>query len=225
MQVHLTLQSSNSKTGKIPVSTTSKKSCPPTCPFSEGGCYALDYHLNMHWNKVTSGERGTNWDDFCTSISKFKPDTLWRHNQAGDLPGTDNLIDSEKLKQLVEANKGKNGFTYTHYPRNGENAIAIKHANSNGFTINASTESITEADQAYNEGYPTTVVLEGHSDAVSTFKTPSGNTVAICPAQLKDNVTCETCALCQKSERKVIVGFIAHGSSKAKVIKIIATKG
>jgi len=31
--------------------------------------------------------------------------------------------------------------------------------------------------------------------------------------------------LCQKSERKVIVGFIAHGSSKAKVIKIIATKG
>ena len=105
------------------------------------------------------------------------------------------------------------------------NAIAIKQANAQGFTINASTESIAEADQAFNEGYPTTVVLEGHSDALSTFKTPSGNTVAICPAQLKDNVTCETCALCQKSERKVIVGFIAHGSSKAKVIKILAVKG
>lgn len=225
MQVHLTLKSSNTKTGKIPVSTTSKHSCPDTCSFKEGGCYALDYHLNMHWNKVTSQERGTDWYTFCTTVSGFKPNQLWRHNQAGDLPGQNNLIDTVKLKALVQANQGKRGFTYTHYPRSGDNAIAIKQANAQGFTINASTESITEADQAYNEGYPTTVVLEGHSDAVSTFKTPLGNTVAICPAQLKDNVTCETCALCQKSERKVIVGFIAHGSSKAKVIKIIATKG
>lgn len=70
-------------------------------------CYALDYHLNMHWNKVTSGERGTNWEEFCTSISKFKPDTLWRHNQAGDLPGSNNLIDSgEKLKQLSRSEQG-----------------------------------------------------------------------------------------------------------------------
>jgi len=200
MQVHLTLKSSNTKTGKIPVSTTSKHSCPDTCSFKAGGCYALDYHLNMHWNKVTNEERGTDWDTFCNTVSGFKPNQLWRHNQAGDLPGQNNLIDTVKLKALVQANQGKRGFTYTHYPRSGQNAIAI-------------------------EGYPTTVVLEGHSDAVSTFKTPSGNTVAICPAQLKDNVTCETCALCQKSERKVIVGFIAHGSSKAKVIKIIATKG
>ena len=225
MQVHLTLKSSNTKTGKIPVSTTSKHSCPDTCSFKAGGCYALDYHLNMHWNKVTSEERGTDWSTFCTTVSGFKPNQLWRHNQAGDLPGQNNLIDSAKLKALVQANHGKRGFTYTHYPRVGQNAIAIKQANAQGFTINASTESVAEADQAYNEGYPTTVVLEGHSDSVSTFKTPSGNTVAICPAQLKDNVTCETCALCQKSERKVIVGFIAHGSSKAKVIKIIATKG
>jgi hypothetical protein len=225
MQVHLTLQSSNSKTGKIPVSTTSKQSCPPTCPFSEGGCYALDYHLNMHWNKVTSGERGTGWEDFCTSISKFKPDTLWRHNQAGDLPGSNNIIDTVKLDQLVQANKGKNGFTYTHYPRTGQNAVAIKQANSNGFTINASTETLADADQAYNEGYPTTVVIQERVSPSSTFKTPSGNTVAICPAQLKDDVSCKTCALCQKVDRKVIVGFIAHGTSKAKVIKILAVKG
>jgi hypothetical protein len=225
MQVHLTLKSSNTKTGKIPVSTTSKQSCPPICPFKEGGCYALDYHLNMHWDKVTRAERGTDWETFCKTISGFKPGQLWRHNQAGDLPGQNNLIDIAKLKTLVKANQGKAGFTYTHYPRAGKNAQAIKHANAQGFTINASTESIAEADIAYSEGYPTTVVLQGHSEAVSTFKTPSGNTVAICPAQLKDNVTCKSCALCQKAERKVIVGFIAHGASKAKVIKILAVKG
>lgn len=225
MQVHLTLKSSNSKTGAIPVSTTSKHSCPDTCSFKKGGCYALDYHLNMHWNKVTNEERGTNWQTFCNTIAGFKPDTLWRHNQAGDLPGQNNLIDTDKLQQLVEANSGKNGFTYTHYPLDqGNNLAAIKAANAAGFTINISTENIPAADQAYNLGLPSTVVLSS-DPGTSTFKTPAGNTIAVCPAQLKDDVSCKTCALCQKVDRKVIVGFIAHGSSKAKVIKILQVKG
>lgn len=225
MQVHLTLKSSNSKTGAIPVSTTSKHSCPDTCSFKKGGCYALDYHLNMHWNKVTNKERGTNWSEFCKTIAGFKPDTLWRHNQAGDLPGQNNLIDTDKLQQLVEANSGKHGFTYTHYPLDqGNNLAAIKAANAAGFTINISTENIPAADQAYNLGLPSTVVLSS-DPGTSTFKTPAGNTIAVCPAQLKDDVSCKTCALCQKVDRKVIVGFIAHGSSKAKVIKILQVKG
>lgn len=225
MQVHLTLKSSNTKTGAIPVSTTSKHSCPPICPFKEAGCYALDYHLNMHWNKVTNKERGTTWSEFCDTIAAFKPDTLWRHNQAGDLPGQNNLIDTDKLDQLVAANSGKNGFTYTHYPiENRANLAAIQSANAAGFTINISTQDLTAADNAYNLGLPTTVVLSSNPGA-STFKSPGGNTIAVCPAQLKDDVSCKTCQLCQKSKRKVIVGFIAHGSSKAKVIKILAVRG
>lgn len=225
MQVHLTLKSSNTKTGAIPVSTTEKNSCPDTCSFKKGGCYGLDYHLNMHWNKVSDKSRGTNWNEFCDAIAKFKPDTLWRHNQAGDLPGADNLIDAAKLDQLVQANSGKNGFTYTHYPiDNGSNLAAIKAANEAGFTINISTEDIKAADNAYNLGLPSTVVLSVKPSS-NTFKTPAGNTIAVCPAQLKDDVSCKTCQLCQKSARKVIVGFIAHGSSKAKVIKILQVKG
>lgn len=225
MQVHLTLKSSNTKTGAIPVSTTSKHSCPDTCSFKKGGCYALDYHLNMHWNKVTNEERGTDWKTFCNTIAGFKPGTLWRHNQAGDLPGQNNLIDTDKLQQLVTANSGKNGFTYTHYPIDqGSNLAAIKAANAAGFTINISTEDLKGADQVYNMGLPSTVVLS-KDPGTSTFKSPAGNTIAVCPAQLKDDVSCKTCQLCQKSERKVIVGFIAHGSSKAKVIKILQVKG
>jgi hypothetical protein len=224
MQVHLTLKSSNTKTGAIPVSTTEKNSCPDTCSFKKGGCYALDYHLNMHWNKVSDKSRGTNWDDFCKAIAGFKPDTLWRHNQAGDLPGQNNTIDIDKLQQLVTANQGKNGFTYTHYPiDNSINLAAIQSANAAGFTINISAESLEQADQAYNLGLPSTVVLSTNP-GTSTFKSPAGNTIAICPAQLKDDVSCKTCQLCQKSSRKAIVGFIAHGSSKAKIIKILAVK-
>ena len=225
MQVHLTLKSSNTKTGAIPVSTTEKNSCPPNCSFKDGGCYALDYHLNMHWNKVSDKSRGTNWQEFCEAIAGFKPGTLWRHNQAGDLPGSDNTIDTVKLDQLVQANQGKNGFTYTHYPiDNSSNLEAIKAANAAGFTINISAETLEAADQAFNLGLPSTVVLS-NNPGTSTFKSPAGNTIAICPAQLKDDISCKTCQLCQKSERKAIVGFIAHGSSKAKIIKILAVKG
>ena len=224
MQVHLTLKSSNTKTGAIPVSTTEKNSCPDICSFKKAGCYGLDYHLNMHWNKVSDKSRGSNWDDFCKAIAKFKPATLWRHNQAGDLPGSNNVIDTAKLDQLVAANTGKNGFTYTHYPiDNSSNLAAIQSANAAGFTINISTENLAAADQAYNLGLPSTVVISSKPEG-NTFKSPAGNTVAICPAQLKDDISCKTCALCQKADRKVIVGFIAHGSSKAKVIKILAVK-
>ena len=27
------------------------------------------------------------WGGFCDAVAKLAPDTLWRHNQAGDLPG------------------------------------------------------------------------------------------------------------------------------------------
>jgi hypothetical protein len=224
MQVHLTLKSSNTKTGAIPVSTTEKNSCPDICSFKKGGCYALDYHLNMHWDKVSQKSRGTNWNEFCNAIAGFKTGTLWRHNQAGDLPGQNNTIDTAKLDQLVQANQGKNGFTYTHYPiDNSNNLAAIQAANTAGFTINISTENLAAADQAFNLGLPSTVVLSTNP-GTSTFKSPAGNTIAICPAQLKDDISCKTCQLCQKSERKAIVGFIAHGSSKAKVIKILAVR-
>jgi hypothetical protein len=39
MNYHLTLESGNAKTGPIPVSTTDRASCPPTCPFYDKGCY------------------------------------------------------------------------------------------------------------------------------------------------------------------------------------------
>jgi hypothetical protein len=60
MNTALTLKSSNDKTGPIPVSTTSRVSCPATCPLAgDGGCYAdAGYYTRMHWDAVTAGTRG-----------------------------------------------------------------------------------------------------------------------------------------------------------------------
>ena len=222
MKVHLTLKSSNTKTGPIPVSTTEKASCPDRCSLKGNGCYASDYHLNMHWEKVSRGLRGTDWHGFVTQVSKFKPGQLWRHNQAGDLPSNNGkTIDWAKLDDLIQANQGKRGFTYTHYDWHGFNGSLIKQSNERGFTINTSTENLNDALASFKAGFPTTVILNpGEHQGKKTFE-HLGAKVAICPAQVSEDVTCSTCALCQKPDRRVIVGFLAHGASKNKVIKIL----
>ena len=222
MQVHLTLKSSNAKTGAIPVSTTSKASCPSTCPLKDDGCYANDYHLNMHWSKVTSGQRGTDWMSFTRTIASLPSGVFWRHNQAGDLPqdGT-GRIDGYLLGELVKANTGKRGFTYTHHePTLGENAKYIKGCNDFGFTVNLSANTLDHADSlaALNIA-PVAVVLP--ITQTSNTTTPQGRKVVVCPATQKDNVTCDSCRLCAVSDRKVIIGFPAHGTGAKKAEKAV----
>ena len=50
--------------------------------------------------------------------------------------------------------------------------------------------------------------------------TPKGRRVVVCPAQIKDGVTCSTCKLCSK-QRSFIVAFIAHGTQKKKVDEVL----
>lgn len=219
MNFHLTRKSSNIKTGKIPVSTTTAESCPPECPLKDNVCYAKFGKLGMHWRKVSDGERGGNLDAFCDQISALPDGQIWRHNQAGDLPGSGGKIDRQALDQIVKANKGKRGFTYTHYDpiKRRRNAAAIKAANQNGFTVNLSANNLAHADQlaALDIGPVVAVVPE---DSPNTMSTPEGRKAIKCPATYRDNVNCASCGLCQlqgsgKAQRVIIV-FPAHGSGK-----------
>ena len=106
MTVHLTLKSSNAKTGPIPVSTSSSDTCPRSCGQFET-CYAKSGPLAIHWKATSAAERGTGWATFCEAIAALPDGQLWRHNQAGDLPGTDGKIDTVKLRALIQANQGK----------------------------------------------------------------------------------------------------------------------
>lgn len=224
---HLSHVSGNAKTGPIPVSTTGKQSCPDACPLKVKGCYAAYGPAALHWRKVTEGERGMPWDDFCQQIKALPRGQLWRHNQAGDLPGNGETIDTEKMRQLVKANKGKRGFTYTHYPitdtENGNHAInasAIYNANQSGFTVNLSANNVTEADKLANLNIgPVVTILP--RDAENVSYTPAGRKVVACPAEKSDKVSCATCGLCQIANREYVIGFRAHGTA-AKTVDIIA---
>jgi len=217
--IQFTRKSRNSKTGDIPVTTTSEESCPHACPLKGNGCYAEGGPLAILWRKVTARKAGMAWDAAMSEIAALPQGTLWRHNQAGDLPGIGDDIDGFALIELIRANEGKRGFTYTHKPLAGGNDGAIAAANAMGFTVNLSANNLAHADElaASNAG-PVVVVLP--ADATRATVTPQGRRVAICPATISDNVTCKTCGLCAIANRKAIIGFPAHGASKRKASAI-----
>jgi hypothetical protein len=221
-QVALTIKSRNAKTGDIPVSTTTYDTCPPECPLQKNGCYAGNGPLALFWQKVTARKVGMMWDQFTAQVAALPAGILWRHNQAGDLPGANGVIDNKALAALVLANQGKKGFTYTHYDvlKSAANRKAVASANKKGFRINLSANNLSHADKlaALNIA-PVAVVLPSTVQGNVKVTTPQGRKVVVCPATYRDDVSCKTCGLCAMS-RGAIVGFPVHGvqSKKADAI-------
>ena len=225
MKYHITLKSSNQKTGRIPVTTTSEESCPTTCPLYGGACYAKQGHLSMHWKKVSDGSRSITEAEFFDVLESLPQGQLWRHNQAGDLPHNQGNIDSYFIYKLVHINQNKRGFTYTHHnvETNDNNARLIEYCNNNGFTVNLSANNLAHADILSDLGIaPVAVVLPSHQKKNTI--TPKGREVVVCPATIRDDVTCESCKLCSVSGKRKIIGFPAHGSGKVKA-DLIAVGG
>lgn len=207
MKIHFIHKSSNRKTGPIPVTYSERKTCPPTCPHYEQDCYGEDFLTRMAWNKVP--ERGTNLPETCASIAALPVGQLWRMNVAGDLPGEGEDVDPYALGEIVRANIGRKGFTYTH--KKSPAAIEwIRHAVNWGFTVNLSADDAGEADALAAHGLPLTCIVPMDTPERST--TPEGRPIVVCPAQTRDDKTCATCGLCQHADRAVIVGFRAHGT-------------
>ena len=240
MNYSLTRVSSNRKTGPIPVSTTSAATCPTSCPLRDNGCYMDGGPGAIHWRAITKGDRGVAFDKFCEQVAALPKGQLWRHNQAGDLPGDGNDMDHAKVSQLVAANRGRRGFTYTHKPMDtNANRKAVSEANQQGFTINLSANSLAHADALadLNVGPVASVVsikwqrqhdkkgawTEAMGDYRARIKgmaTPAGRKVTVCPATYQDDMSCDRCQLCAKSNRRAVVVFPAHGMRKAKASAI-----
>jgi len=218
-RVHLTRISENMKTGPIPVSTTSSDSCNPDCAQLDV-CFAKFGPLQWHWKRVDSGERSMDWEDFCAAIERLPRQQLWRHNQAGDLPGDGRVIDEAALWMLVQANKGRRGFTYSHYPWTHYNLDMMEYANREGFTINLSCDSMRDVDKARQfTKMPLTCILPS-TTAEKTLRTPAGHKVITCPVFYREDMDCARCGICQdRSPNRAVVGFPAHATRK-RVIDI-----
>jgi len=122
-------KSSNRKTGPIPTTYTERKSCPPSCPHIKKDCYAEDFHTRLAWNRAPEG---LDWASLCDRVASLPDEQIWRHNVGGDLPGEGEKVDAAKLGELVRANFGRRGFTYSH-KKTPEAIKWIRHANQWGF--------------------------------------------------------------------------------------------
>lgn len=230
----LTNPSQNQKTGPIPVSMTDTSSCPNSCSLKDNGCYAQYGPLYFVWRRMSEHTcYSMNLEEFCAGIRTLPRGQFWRHNQAGDLPKDTKIVkrpdkpdrlDREAVMAIARANRGRRGFTYTHYSIDDRyNREVILEANEQGFTINVSCETLEQADRAVTFGLPAVLVVP--EDSPKRLCTPGGNLVTVCPATYMD-MTCAQCELCQKQtlngpggvkRPRHIIGFPAHGPGKKRV--------
>lgn len=218
MKFHLIQCSSNRKTGPIPTTYSSRETCPPSCPQYRAACYAEDFHTRLNWNKVD--QRGKDLAGLVQAINRLPKGQIWRHNVAGDLPGIGEQVDAYALGQIVKANRGRRGFTYTH-KKSPEAITWAKHATAWGFTVNLSADDVGEADKLAATGLPVVAVVP--MDTPKHTTTPEGRPILVCPAQTTYGMTCALCQLCQSADRRQIIGFRAHGT-KAKQADRIARR-
>jgi len=233
----ITKRTANAITGPIMVTTSPRFTCPLNCTFRKGDrgehaglCYAEHGALGgFVWSlldRTPAGKEMMNsirvhsFEELLFAIRSLKPDELWRHNIAGDLPTNNrSTIDCTALRLVVEANKGRRGFTFTHYDvlTNLANREAIAHANRNGFTINLSGNSLRHADELADLRIaPVTTILPAGTR--KNTGTPKGRTVVICPTSTH-GVTCADCGLCARASRSTIIGFPASGGLKHRIKK------
>ena len=231
----ITRKSANPITGPIMVTTSPRFTCPTACPLKKtgsgplaGACYAEHGALGGYvWTlldralageTIMNGVRVYGFDELLYIIRSLPPGSIWRHNVAGDLISNNQVtIDRSALRSLTEANRGRRGFTFTHYDviNNLANRQAIQEANENGFTINLSANSLANADQLADLRIaPVTVILSEYAD--KNMQTPAGRLVVICPTRTHPGVTCATCGLCA-CQRSAIIGFPATGGLKHKI--------
>ncbi|MEM8971883.1 MAG: hypothetical protein AAGD43_07480 [Pseudomonadota bacterium] len=233
----ITEKSYNRKTGPMMVTTSPRATCPLCCPLrkssdqsSAGGCYAEHGFIGGYlWTSLDRTGAGLTFQkgrikvygfaELLAAIRRVPEGHVWRHNQAGDLP-TSNQRDicPTRLHKLVEANRGRRGFTFTHYDvlHNRGNRRLVTFANANGFTINLSANDLDHADQLIATGCgPVTTLLP--ADQTTNTTTPNGHKVVICPAISHPGATCLSCKLCARAKRNVIVGYPAHGAGSGKI--------
>ena len=220
---HITRKSSNKKTGPIPVTTSSENTCPSTCPLYGKGCYAKAGPLALHWRKVSdeNEKRSLSFNDFIDAIKSLPKGQLFRHNQAGDLPHYHGYIKEDETNALIKASKGKRGFTYTHHNLDKpHNLKMVQFANTQGFTVNHSADTVQGAVRAYKQykGVPIVTLLPMDAPNVQTV---SGVKVVACPAEKSTKINCANCALCADNKRYYVIGFRVHGTQK-KAANVIA---
>lgn len=217
-----TRKSRNVKLGPIPATYTEKRTCPDACPLKGAGCYAsAGGRTRLAW-ALAENKPVDSWHTMLANVRALPPGQLWRHNVAGDLPGTGDAIDTAALAELTAANTGRRGFTYTHKPMTPENAAAVRAANDAGFVVNLSANNLAHADDLIATGAGPVVSLVPADYPATGGRTPAGRPVVVCPEMTGTRPNCASCGACAIATRKPVIGFRVHGGQQAAAAAVAA---
>jgi hypothetical protein len=218
----LSFPSSIVKTGPIAVSSTSRLTCPSSCPLAgDQGCYAeAGFHTRLHWDRLSRGQVGATAAAFLQQVAALPAGVMFRHCVAGDQwpDSADPLrIDQALLLQLAKAARHlRAAWSYTHFPMGPANQATLRLAAAKGLVVNASTESRSIAAALVRQGIPAVCVVP--SDAPAVFRHEGVRFVA-CPASRSGRkVQCISCGgrfgipLCAQADRGFVITFPAHGA-------------
>lgn len=221
IRYHLTPKTGNRKLGRMAVTTTSRQSCPDSCPLKKAGCYADGGPLAIHWDALTAGQRGTtdaaeHAAEIARAVADGRP---IRFNQAGDLPSDGSRVDVDAARTILDAAaNARAAWTYTHH--RDLDAAATLNAETPA-TVNLSANNVGEVDALRDNGSPVVTLIP--TDA-RVHRTPTGYRVVRCPAEYTEGLTCESCGngrpLCARKDRTYAIGFLPHGAAKRKALAV-----
>jgi hypothetical protein len=204
--VHWVPKSSDVKIGKVLASYSPLETCPDSCTFKTGGCYAWGlFYLRILGKKISDG-RIT-----CKSLkealaNRHKDCKIVRHRVAGDVVG--DVLPTVEECEAVER-EGLINLGYTHDWKEKVTQPLKKW-------FRASCNSLVELKDAVDNGWSTTLAV--HGDNIPKSLSLMGKRAILCPARHdvpnKRDITCNTCTLCKVTDKTsdIIVMFEVHGS-------------
>ncbi len=213
----------NGKTEAPGTTRPVRKSCPSGCPYLDNGCFGQSGPIHL-------AERRASSDAHAGAVSAAVV-LVWsartgrsaaRINVVGDF-GKDDRVDHEYVHALAtiaaEVRKLRGtedpwvGWAYTHFG-DGPWVELLREA---GIAVRLSDRGGTWG----------AVVVRDREHARQR-RSETGEKLAVCPAQLADNVSCVGsakslgCTLCW-SRPDVTIAFIPHGSGARKVREAVST--
>lgn len=207
-----TARTTNAKTGDIPTGYIGRNvedalascgDCPlkPKTAGGNGGCYAWSGTPNLILRRTKAKSTRVEQLDFLDAVDERHPQA--RYARLGAL-GDPAVLSRDEVVDMREALAARRMglLSYTHAWFDGGHHLR-------GLVM-ASCDELWEVDEAIDAGWRATVVIPADTPHRG-IRTPAGRRVVVCPAQRRDDVTCNSCGACDAGKKGPIIGFLQHG--------------